>query len=723
MLAGMASASWGWWRGGGPDDAKNKRTKHTDITPTASTMSTTPSMSTPGMLTPAVFESSWKGGSPLEGNSGAGSDDLSNGSNHSNHSAFYSDGVPDEGAHHDASLAAPQARSIKGRSSLASPEGVSLVPTNLIEGSSSREAAHTALLRQADAGASVSSLLSSMSAQTRQHYSMATLPADRAEHARLLAALRGRSGKTPALSASYATLPPLHVGAPLDRCGVRIALRPHRQALGAITSVLAELGILISFAATFSTTSDEELHVYTTSLMCDAVAAQLRVRLAAVLALAPDAVAIQAAADAHPPVPQTAPETAPEEVASAMVCLQQLNLQQHATTPRPPAPRPPPPTPEQPQALAPPRLAGSQKPITGLTSEDLCSMYSEFAPLDGLEVHRMLGEGSSSQVWQGTWQGAFGPEPVVLKVLRRKSPEETFLKEVHVWRQLSHPCVCALLGVCLHEQCPAIVLEHQSCGSLYDLLHTTPRFSVTGEMGDHSRMGAAHGVTTGAEAMETEAPNAAGRWGGSGARAEIVPEILPETPARLAAEAALSARLVAEVALALAYLHSRGVMHRDVKTCNVLLDAQRHAKLSDFGVATYLVPGATDDERFCCAEYTAETGTYRQMAPEVILHKPYNHKCDVYSYGMLLWETLHRRLPFESATPLQAAFAVAMQLARPPIELRDELQPYAPIITACWDVEPAERPEMEQIVELAAEMVHVLEARHAQILAHADVAC
>ena len=110
MLAGMASASWGWWRGGGPDDAKNKRTKHTDITPTASTMSTTPSMSTPGMLTPAVFESSWKGGSPLEGNSGAGSDDLSNGSNHSNHSAFYSDGVPDEGAHHDASLAAPQAR-------------------------------------------------------------------------------------------------------------------------------------------------------------------------------------------------------------------------------------------------------------------------------------------------------------------------------------------------------------------------------------------------------------------------------------------------------------------------------------------------------------------------------------------------------------------------------------------------------------------------------------
>ena len=47
------------------------------------------------------------------------------------------------------------------------------------------------------------------------------------------------------------------------------------------------------------------------------------------------------------------------------------------------------------------------------------------------------------------------------------------------------------------------------------------------------------------------------------------------------------------------------------------------SQVTDFGIST----------RFGRADYTAETGTYRQMAPEVILHKPYNYKCDVYSYG------------------------------------------------------------------------------------------
>ena len=275
---------------------------------------------------------------------------------------------------------------------------------------------------------------------------------------------------------------------------------------------------------------------------------------------------------------------------------------------------------------------------------------------------------------------------MVIKVLREDEALRSFLGEVNIWRQLRHPCVCSLLGVCLFEEMPAMVLEFLQGGSLHDLLHNPEEPPL---------------VPPRPPSRDSDVPpRPSSRDGIKNAGSGPL-------------DAPLLARIVKEVASGVAYLHYNGVMHRDIKTANVLLDESGHAKVTDFGIST----------RFGRSEYTAETGTYRQMAPEVILHKPYNHKCDVYSYGMLLWETLHRRLPFESATPLQAAFAVAMQLARPPIELRDELQPYAPIITACWDVEPAERPEMEQIVELAAEMVHVLEARHAQILAHADVAC
>jgi len=355
-------------------------------------------------------------------------------------------------------------------------------------------------------------------------------------------------------------------------------------------------------------------------------------------------------------------------------------------------------------------------------------LVNELSPLESLGAGRLLGEGASSQVWEGRWR----ERPIVVKVLRPEGNEASFLKEVHIWRQLSHPCICALLGACIYDQRPAIVLEYLGGGSLYNLLHCTPRFTVNPLLADHSHVlgspRAGRAAVSGtaprsADSMEVDVAGgiATMRIDDDGAPTELQP-----SPLRLAAEAALYARITHEVACGLAYLHSCGVMHRDVKACNVLLDGQQHAKLSDFGIATYLVPavvGSDDDERYALSEYTAETGTYRQMAPEVILHKTYNHKCDVYSYGLLVWETLHHQLPFADATPLQAAFAVAMQNARPVLALSDETRCYAPLITSCWDVEPSDRPDMEVVVETTAQFLHAAESRYAMIAAHVDTSC
>ena len=95
-----------------------------------------------------------------------------------------------------------------------------------------------------------------------------------------------------------------------------------------------------------------------------------------------------------------------------------------------------------------------------------------------------------------------------------------------------------------------------------------------------------------------------------------------------------------EIATGVAYLHSKQLIHRDIKAANVLLDEHMHVKLADFGISTGFGP-----------DHTAETGTYRYMAPEVIRHQQYDHKCDVYSYGVLLWEVLHRQVPFRTHTP------------------------------------------------------------------------
>ena len=111
----------------------------------------------------------------------------------------------------------------------------------------------------------------------------------------------------------------------------------------------------------------------------------------------------------------------------------------------------------------------------------------------------------------------------------------------------------------------------------------------------------------------------------------------------------------AQVATGLAYLHQHRVIHRDIKAPNVLLDEQQHAKVADFGIATHARSGR---------EHTAETGSYRMMAPEVITHQPYDEKCDVYSYGVLLWEITHQQLPFTGLTPLQARMPSAALVER-----------------------------------------------------------
>lgn len=106
-------------------------------------------------------------------------------------------------------------------------------------------------------------------------------------------------------------------------------------------------------------------------------------------------------------------------------------------------------------------------------------------------------------------------------------------------------------------------------------------------------------------------------------------------------------RLASDMAQGMSYLHEHSVMHRDLKSSNVLLDAQGTAKISDFGLSCVMELGRA-------ADLTAETGTYGWMAPEVIRHEPYSSKADVYSFAVVLWELLAKDVPFKGQTPMQS---------------------------------------------------------------------
>lgn len=84
---------------------------------------------------------------------------------------------------------------------------------------------------------------------------------------------------------------------------------------------------------------------------------------------------------------------------------------------------------------------------------------------------------------------------------------------------------------------------------------------------------------------------------------------------------------------------------------------------------------------------------------EMIQHRPYNQKVDVYSFGIVLWELITGLLPFQNMTAVQAAFAVVNKGVRPIIP-HDCLPVLAEIMTRCWDANPEVRPSFAEVVQM-----------------------
>ncbi|KAI4376385.1 hypothetical protein MLD38_014154 [Melastoma candidum] len=155
-------------------------------------------------------------------------------------------------------------------------------------------------------------------------------------------------------------------------------------------------------------------------------------------------------------------------------------------------------------------------------------------------------------------------------------------------------------------------------------------------------------------------------------------------PLKLAVKQAL------DVARGMAYVHGQGNIHRDLKSDNLLIFSDKTIKIADFGVARIEVQ---------TEGMTPETGTYRWMAPEMIQHRPYTQKVDVYSFGIVLWELITGMLPFQNMTAVQAAFAVVNKGVRPIIP-NDCLPTLRDIMTQCWDGNPDVRPSFSEVVRM-----------------------
>ena len=138
-----------------------------------------------------------------------------------------------------------------------------------------------------------------------------------------------------------------------------------------------------------------------------------------------------------------------------------------------------------------------------------------------------------------------------------------------------------------------------------------------------------------------------------------------------------------DTARGLAYLHSLSpsIIHRDIKTQNLLVDENFNIKLCDFGLASTSVTAA---------------GTPSYMAPELLRGGLFSKQVDVYAFAIVMWELVDRSVPFVGWDPLDIKQHVCsgkrLELPRSGIP-----KPCIQLIERCWAQDPERRPPMDKI--------------------------
>ncbi len=265
--------------------------------------------------------------------------------------------------------------------------------------------------------------------------------------------------------------------------------------------------------------------------------------------------------------------------------------------------------------------------------------------LNRYRLASLLGRGASAEVWLATDERL--GRPVALKLLHGHllpdaGSRERFVAEARAVAALHHPGIVGIYDVVADASMAAIVFEYVPGESLESRLARSPD---------------------------------------------------------LGAEAA--ARIAAEIAEALAAAHRAGIVHRDVKPGNVLLMSPGgSARLVDFGIARILEPAAARLTR--AGEIV---GTLATMAPEQLAGEAVGPATDVYSLGVVLYQMLAGRPPFDAATPM----ALAELQREPPRSIPAAPGVLTTLVFRMLRFDPADRPS--SAAEVAAYLRGWLEGR------------
>ncbi|KAG8379366.1 hypothetical protein BUALT_Bualt07G0081100 [Buddleja alternifolia] len=343
------------------------------------------------------------------------------------------------------------------------------------------------------------------------------------------------------------------------------------------------------------------------------------------------------------------------------------------------------------------RSTGAESSKSDATLDDVADCE---IPWEDITLGERIGLGSYGEVYRGDWHGT---EVAVKKFLDQDLTGESleeFKSEVRIMKRVRHPNVVLFMGAVTRPPNLSIITEFLPRGSLYRLIHRP-----NNQIDERRRL-----------------------------------------------------RMALDAARGMNYLHncSPVIVHRDLKSPNLLVDKNWVVKVCDFGLSrmkhsTFLSSRSaagthtvilfclllclcigycscfhfledsliavgpitlrplemfachvSPSEKVVCCDLWFEdkfksTVPAEWMAPEVLRNEPSNEKCDVYSFGVILWELCTLQQPWGGMNPMQVVGAVGFQHRR--LDIPDNMDPVvADIIRKCWQTDPKLRPSFAEIM-------------------------
>ncbi|KAL6062440.1 putative serine/threonine-protein kinase drkA, variant 2 [Balamuthia mandrillaris] len=249
-----------------------------------------------------------------------------------------------------------------------------------------------------------------------------------------------------------------------------------------------------------------------------------------------------------------------------------------------------------------------------------------------LKIMNKVGVGSCGEVYEALWKGTRVAVKKIFRTLIHSDSFNEFKAEALILRNLRHPNVVLFMGTCTRRDEMSIITEFMSRGNLRDVLND--------------------------ESVDLS-------W-------ELI------------------LKIASDAAQGMNYLHTYQppIIHRDLKSHNLLVDENYNVKVTDFGLAKSM----TNDKAmtFC--------GTMPWTAPEIFSNAGYTTKADVYSYGIVLWELFTREEPYKDMHKPQIIIGVSKDGLRPVIPTACPPQ-LAELMRDCWKEDPAQRPSFSEILE------------------------